>query len=308
MVGGVLYKKSGYAGVFGVGAGLVAVDFIMRLLLIEKKVAARYRSVKDYGRSNENGEERDQGEEDGNGEEEPLLGGQEKDYYEIPPNQPSWLRKVPLVYCFRNPALLTAFLVAFVQAGLLGTFDATVTTEAEALFGFDSLSSGLLFVPLGVGDLLVGPLAGWAVDRYGTKPVGVIGYGVLVPFLISLRAVHSGGKSELIKYCALLTLNGAGLASIGAPSIVEAGAVVKAYNDANPDFFGENGPYAQLYGMNSMVFSAGLTLGPLVGGGLREAIGYGNMNAVMAVISGITAVLCYLFIGGRRRILQKRSI
>jgi len=89
------------------------------------------------------------------------------------------------------------------------------------------------------------------------------------------------------------------LAIIGSPSVVEASDVVQSYDKANPDFFGKNGPYAQLYSFTSLVFGAGLTIGPLLSGALRNAIGYGNMNAVLAVMSGITAALSFVFIGGK---------
>jgi len=96
------------------------------------------------------------------------------------------------------------------------------------------------------------------------------------------------------------------MALIGSPSIVEASAVVRKYDKANPELFGENGPYAQLYGFNSLVFSAGLTLGPLLSGGLRDAMGYGNMNIVIAAISAVTALLSFFYIGGLPRFLCKK--
>ena len=89
--------------------------------------------------------------------------------------------------------------------------------------------------------------------------------------------------------------------------MVEAGAVVEKYHKANPGFFGGEGPYAQLYGLQSMVFSAGLAIGPELAGQLREAIGYGNMNAVLAGLCGVTAVLCFVFLGGRPGILRGKG-
>lgn len=51
--------------------------------------------------------------------------------------------------------------------------------------------------------------------------------------------------------------------------------------------------------MTNLFFSLGLTLGPEVAGGLKEAIGYGNMNAVLAGICAATGLLSLFFIGGR---------
>ena len=219
VLGGILYKQAGYEGVFGIGAGVLVVDFIMRFLVIEKKVAHRYDSsiVDPFMADDDQGE---QDEENGDGEQEPLL-GKDKEEFAIPPDQPKFVRNLPLIYCLKDGRLLSALLVALVQATLLGTFDATVATESQDLFGFDSLTAGLLFIPLGIFDLFLGPIGGWAVDRYGTKPVATLSYGYLVPVLVALRAVHKGGKEQLILYCALLALCGVGLALIGAPSIVE---------------------------------------------------------------------------------------
>ena len=278
----------------------------MRLLLIEKKTAEQYETRNEIGEHNHDndGDEEDNHED---GEENPLIRKEEGEAYMVPPNQPKWIKTLPILYCLKDPRLLTALLLALVQATLLSTFDATIPTEAQELFDFDSLKAGLLFICLSLPYVLLGPIAGWAVDRYGTKPAAVVGFGYLVPVLVLLRLAHRGGTSQIIEYCALLALCGVGLAVIGSPSIVEASFVVQRYDKANPDFFGANGPYATLYAINSMVFSAGLTLGPLLSGSLRDAIGYGNMNAVVAGLCLISASLSFVYIGGKPRVLRRKG-
>ncbi|KAF2148916.1 MFS general substrate transporter [Myriangium duriaei CBS 260.36] len=311
LLGGVLYSKTGFAGVFGLAFAVLAIDFVMRALVIEKKVAQRYRNNESNIDTEVPNDNRDGGEseqaENGNAEEEPLLGKRQTEDYRLPDDLPAIAHKIKILPCLKDARLLTAFLVAFIQAVLLGNFDATVPTTGQDLFDFDSLKAGLLFAPLGAFDLVVGPLAGWFIDRYGTKPAAVAGYGFLVPVLVLLRLPHAGGKDQIILFGGLLALCGIGLAIIGAPSIVEAGDVVQKYYEANRDFFGEQGPYAQLYGLNSMVFSAGLAVGPELAGELRQVIGYGNMNIVLAAISFATAVLCYIFLGGKPKWLSQRQ-
>lgn len=189
----------------------------------------------------------------------------------------------------------------------ISQFDATIPTLASTLFSFSSLSSGLLFIPLDIPYLLLGPLAGWAVDRYGPKPAAVLGFSWLTLSLTLLRLPTSNlapsRKQNIILYSSLLALNGLGLAIIGAPAIVEASTVVRKYDLANPGFFGPNGPYAQLYGCNSLVFSLGLTVGPLLSGGLRDEVGYGNMNAVVAGIAALAAGLSLGVVGGKPRFM-----
>ncbi|KAI0486739.1 major facilitator superfamily domain-containing protein [Xylaria cf. heliscus] len=312
VIGGILYEKAGYTGVFGLGAGILALDFIMRLLVIEKKTAARYteaalndqRSPRGMGtRLDEDNEEtgREASEEDA------LL--PKDDAYKIRDAPNMLVRALPVLICFKNPRLPMSLCLAFVQASLLAVYDATIPTEAQTLFRFSPLKAGLLFIALDVPYLLLGPIAGWAVDRYGTKRAAVIGFAWMVPVLILLRLPSDRilPKSEnVILYCALLALNGVGLAIIGSPGVVEASDVVQKYDKANPGFFGENGPYAQLYGFNSLFFCAGLTIGPVVAGALKDSIGYGNMNLILAVLSAATAILSFLIIGGKPGIFSQR--
>lgn len=304
-MGGVIYKQAGYTGVFGLGFAIIAVDFIMRILIIEKKTAAQYNDHEEE--AHEDTEEPNDTEAGHNdSEEDPLIPKEEEDNYKVPPGQSRAIRSFPILYCLKDPRLLVALLLAFVQATLLATFDATIPTEAQQLFSFDSLKAGLLFIALVLPYLVLGPVAGLAVDRYGPKPAATIGFGYLVPVLILLRLVRAGGKTQIIIYCVLLSLCGLGMGVIGSPSIVEASYVVQQYAKTNPEFFGANGPYAQLYAINSMVFSFGLAVGPLVSGSLREAVGYGNMNIVIAALCLITSVLSFVYIGGKPKMLRQK--
>jgi MFS family permease len=306
VIGGVVYEEFGGAAVFAIALGLLAVDFSLRLAVIEKKVAAKW-GIEDV-QPLDDGEdgEGDRGEEPG--EESPLMwhNGKRFEQWKIKQDQPAFIRKFPILYCLSDSRLLVAEVVAFNQATLLAVFDATIPTEAQDMFGFDSLKAGLLFIPLVLPYLILGPVAGKAVDKYGVKPAAVIGLGFITIPLILLRIPHEGGTGEIVKFCALLSLCGLGLGIISAPSIVEASYVTEQYYQANKEFFGEEAPYAQLYAINSMVFSLGLTLGPLIAGGLRDTIGYGNMNIVVAGLCLVVSILSFVYLGGRPRIMQWR--
>lgn len=310
VLGGVLFEKTGYAGLFGVAGAILFVDIFMRLVVIEKKVAARYGVSDGPSNPREQGS-RDEDEDDqGNADEESaLLGKNEKESFKIEGEQNKIVRSVPVLYCLSDSRVAVALFMSFVQASTLAMFDATIPTEAQSLLGFNSLESGLLFIALDLPYLILGPVAGYFVDKYGTKPVSVLGFSYLVPVLLLLRLPTSGvtgsDKSTLILWCAMLALNGIGLAIIGSPSIVEASDIVQKYDKENEGFFGENGPYAQLYGFQSIAFNLGLTIGPILGGGLRDSVGYGNGMAVFAAMAGLTAILSFVYIGGKPKSLKK---
>jgi MFS family permease len=300
--GGALYAKTGYKGVFGVGIALIGVDFLLRVLMIEKKAAAKYT---DLGATRQDANNEDT-------EETPLLPDTTtaRKRYKLSKPTNRLTRALPILLLLRDPGLITAIWIAFMQAFLLGSFDATVPLVASEQFDFNSLKAGLLFLPLGGADFLLGPVFGWCVDRYGTRLFSIVGFSVLVPTLVSLRLATEASITEPLSnvrhialYAGLLAANGVGLAIINSPSIVEAGNIVEKYWQANKEMF-EEPPYAQLYAINSMTFSGGLTLGPLHAGHLRERIGYGNMNAVLAGICSLTAIVTAIFMGRKEEDLS----
>lgn len=304
-VGGILYKKTGYTGVFALASSILVVDIAMRFLLIEKSTAAKY---KDDDEDNNGGTPEPPVEESApgaNSEEDSLLWKIEEENYKIVPSEHKFVKAFPMLSCLGNPRLLTTFFLTIIQASIISSFDATIPTVALEYFDMDSLQAGLLFIATVVPCLILGPLAGWMVDRYGTKLVAVFGYGFLVPALLFLRLVQPGGTQQMIRYAILLAVCGVGLAFLGPPGMVEGSFIVKRYHQANPGFFGEQGPYAQLYALSSMAFSTGLTIGPIISGLVKQRLGYGNMNAVMAGVCLFTAALSFVYIGGKPRILKK---
>ncbi|KAM3462276.1 hypothetical protein NHJ6243_004198 [Beauveria neobassiana] len=98
-------------------------------------------------------------------------------------------------------------------------------------------------------------------------------------------------------FCAILAFNGLALALISPVSSVEAGTVIESYHKANPGFFGEHGPYAQLHGLNSVFFFSGLAIGPLAGGWLNQAYGFHTMALVIAAVAAVMFGLVARLVG-----------
>jgi MFS family permease len=197
-----------------------------------------------------------------------------------------------------------AFVLTFAQSSLLGIFSATIPMEAEELFHFSSARVGLLFIALFVPYLLLGSTAGKAVDFLGTRVVATTGYALLVPSLVMLGLPSYQLlpiAQNIILFCGVLALNGIFMVMGSSTSFVEASDVMECFEQANPEFFGDSGPFAQLYGFNALFMFSGLTVGPLVGGLLRSAFGFQVMLIVVAAFSGFMSLFSFLFIGGRQR-------
>jgi MFS family permease len=215
--------------------------------------------------------------------------------------QKNWLiRKMPFLELFQQPAFLVAIGVSAIQAALLGAFDATIPLEARRLFHFGTTAGGMLFIPIGFVRLAAGPLGGWAVDRYGPKQVAVICYSGLVPVLLLFDVLTPHPESiQLVFYCVLLALCGAGMGGVATAGFVEGGNIVARFRSSGVECSRGGEPFALLYGINLMVFSFGMTLGSLMAGDFREWLGYGNMMAVLAGISCLGAFAAQIWMTER---------
>ncbi|KAF1735080.1 putative MFS-type transporter [Beauveria bassiana] len=221
--------------------------------------------------------------------------------FRIPENS-GWLSQhLPVLFCIRNTRLSMAMTISLVQGVSFGVIDATVPIELSKMFSFSSKEVGLVFVCMMIPFVGLGQPAGWAADRYGAKALAMTGYLLLVPAfgLLSLPSLKMIEDAARVPYfCATLAFNGLALALISPVSSVEAGTVIESYHKANPGFFGEHGPYAQLHGLNSVFFFSGLAIGPLAGGWLNQAYGFHTMALVIAVVAAIMFGLVARLVGG----------
>ena len=292
-MGGVLYHETGVGGPLALGCSLLGADLTTRLLMIEKKVAAEYGSCHVYSTAPFPSPE-------GTNEEEtadPLIKAQRNPAHVIQSEHSQIITSYPILYCFRDARMLTASWITLTQATLLGSLDAMIPVIGEAYYQFNSLQTGLLFVPIVLPMLLLGPVAGWIVDRHGSRAIVVSGFGFLVPIFIFLRWVQTKGSVHSPVYCTVLTLCGVCLAATNPSALVESTLVVEKYHRANPGMFGPNGPYAQISSITGLLYNAGTALGPLLASILKDAAGYGDMNLFIATLSFVTAVLALLYMG-----------
>ncbi|KAI9647541.1 hypothetical protein NHQ30_003926 [Ciborinia camelliae] len=149
-IGGIMYAEIGYASLFIVMFILIAIDIIMRLFMIEKKVASRLRKDKDvdgiqtYGTFQRSIDEAIFEQQtptissSSNSTSEPLLGNGKK-------------HPVALVTLLRSPRILADIYAIFITVFLLASFDAALPIFVERKFNWDSTGIARVFgsSPLG---------------------------------------------------------------------------------------------------------------------------------------------------------------
>lgn len=211
LLGGIVYAKAGYMAVFGMAMALIIVDILMRLFMIEKKTAAKYKALDPvnhdgfYGTFTDPDTTENQ---HSNGfpqplkpnndpEGAPLLDGRAKGH-------PQKENRMPTILVLLSiPRLLAAIYGIFVNVAVLAAFDGVLPLYVKRIFDWDSLNAGLIFLCLAV-PALTGPFVGKLVDKVGPRWIAVAGCSLTAPPLILLRLVDHDSMNQKILLCALL--------------------------------------------------------------------------------------------------------
>ena len=142
VLGGIVYARCGYYAAFGLAFGFIGLDLVLRVILVEKKIAVRY-TTPSLSTDEENPESIKL---------QPLQGGTAADQETSeaqsgarPPSPVANNRqsRVPqIIRILKYPRLLVALFLSFVQALILSAFDATLPLYLNALFGYTALQAG----------------------------------------------------------------------------------------------------------------------------------------------------------------------
>ncbi|KAI8458762.1 major facilitator superfamily domain-containing protein [Phakopsora pachyrhizi] len=275
LIGGFVYSRCGYYAVYGVSAGLLAMDLVLRLFMIEKSVA---KELKKFGI--------DEGDDD----ERTVLITNSDQLERIPEplivNQSEPLtglkKHLPILIMLEDPHLLACLLVSFSQATILASFDTILPLHAHSRFGFGSSGSGMLFGALQLSFIFLNPMFGNFADHHGGRVCVVMGFLGLAPLLV-LLSIPS--EADLITFVIVLVGIGVGLAAVSAPAFVEANLTVSRGYEANRDRFGARGPFGQLYAINNIMFGLGMSVGPMVSSILSDQFGFRAAMIGLATIS-----------------------
>jgi MFS family permease len=310
LLGGVVFDRAGYTAVFGMCYALIGLDIILRLLLVEKKVAARWGSetcarLPVTARHSSPNNMRSQCT-------TPI--SQTPDPEKATPvtlNMPNLSvegyhqrrrdRLSPIFSLLCSRRLLAALLGALIQATLLTSFDSVLTIHAANVFGWTSTGAGLLFLPIVIPGFL-SPIFGWLSDKYGGRYFVTVGFLCACPPLICLRFIDENSIKDKVLLCALLALTGLFLGLTFPSVMAEISNVVEAKEKnmlakGHPGF-GSGGAYAQAYALFNVAFAGGCMIGPLAAGFIVEDRGWATMTWVLGLLAAVAAVPSFLWHSG----------
>lgn len=292
-LGGVLYNKGGYYSVFYLSFGMIILDIILRLLLIERKTAQQWivdepEEAIDISMAQ-------------NASTNPSAapGSELQRQPGAPPSvPPAGKRRIPAALTLLSSRrLVSALWCTLAQSLLMTSWDATLPLRVAKLFGWNSLGAGLIFLPFALPSFLA-PFVGMYVDRKGPRLPAALGFFLAVPPLVLLRLINHSGIRQIVLLSALLCFLGFTLMVAMVPFLAEISYVVMAKEKAQPAAFGKKGAYAQAYGIFNCAFSGGMVLGPIWGGFLVGSAGWATMAWSLAVVSAFTVIPAALWTGG----------
>ncbi|KAF2246643.1 MFS transporter-like protein [Trematosphaeria pertusa] len=330
LLGGVVFDRAGYNAVFGMAYALVGLDIVLRLLLVEKKVARRWepgaggreRATADEGAQSpgdieEAASPASRSEEKADPSSAIPVPDPEKGTSTTPeraqpaehPNartEPPKKRRLrnrlpPVLSLLYSRRLLAALFGSIIQAAIMTAFDSVLTIHVAATFHWTSTGAALLFLPVVIPSFLA-PLFGWLADRIGGRYPASIGFLLACPPLVCLRYIDSNTLNDKVLICVLLALVGLTLSLTFPPFMAEISAVVEAKErkmlaNGEPGY-GKGGAYAQAYGLFNVAFAAGCVVGPLLAGFIAQEQGWATMAWVLGLLSAVTAVPTFLWMGG----------
>lgn len=306
LLGGVVYARAGYYSVFFMAFGLTVLDIILRVVLVEKKIAKQWMPT-EPGTSLPSPLPSPSPTPAEKAKKPPLT----KDQPEHPPSTPlppeasappltifPIKRQLPPIFTLlASRRLLAALFCTLIQSTLLTAWDAVLPLYVHRLFGWGSTGGGLIFLPL-ILPSFAAPLIGYWSDRRGPRVPTTSGFLLAVPFLVAMRAVDRGGVGQIVLLCALLACLGVALSMAMTPLLAEITYIINVKEKSHPGVFGRRGAYATAYGLFNTAFAGGMLVGPIWGGFVTQGSGWGTTGWTLAVLALVGAGVAALLIGG----------
>lgn len=305
LLGGVIYAHGGYYAVFGLMFAMLGVDAVLRLVMIEMRVAQKWleaeavqsdppdvrpesaspASVTPCPKSSDTSYTMT-----GNGDE--TTNGAPPSSRILHCQLPPILR---LLLSFR---MLVGLAGGLLQSSLNVAFDSTLPLVVNALFGWQQTGQGLIFITILLPSLLQ-PVFGAITDRYqqGRRLLAAGGCLLATPAYVLLRLVTEDTLGQKALLCALLVIIGLAMA-IAMPAIIaEIGATVADTEKNDPQAI-KGSVVATGWSLVNAAYAAGCLIGPLFAGLIRNAAGWQTTTWCLGLLSAFTGVFLLLCLGG----------
>ncbi|KAJ5672671.1 hypothetical protein N7507_001798 [Penicillium longicatenatum] len=291
IIGGLSYDNFGYKGTFYIPIGLICLDMLLRLAILEHSDAthsspeptsssldpeSQAYNTFPASSSHANPEENTRA---------PLLA------QSLPQKSLNDVSNLsPLLFLLGLPRLQCGIFGCIVICSILSALEATLPLYVMEIFHWTATRSGLIFLPMTLPSL-GGSLVGKIIDKFGARIPTAIAFLTSAVALGCLRFVTVDNSSNHWLLVGLLIVFGFTCLGVQIGLMTEIFRVISETEESHPQVFGVSSAISQGYGLYTMASAAGLLIGPLLGGSLKNAIGWGGLTLSLASVCTLAAVL-----------------
>ncbi|KAL8786527.1 MAG: hypothetical protein Q9213_002754 [Squamulea squamosa] len=295
VLGGVLYDYCGYFQVFLPAFGLITIEVMLRLMVVEREKKQLNASIPPSPQLPATLQSTPRiltgGEYASSTESEPLLSH---------PPDPTARHTGAYKALLMSPRFGVAIASLFVLNSIANGFDSTLVPFVQDAFNMHSSRVAALFLALAI-PMLLAPLSGWLADHYGPRFPILAGISVAIPSLSLLSLISQATTWPLLKMVLILAFVGLAFALAMGPFGVDAIlAVHKIEEQSAPGEFGAKGILARAIGLQNTIIAGGGLLGPLYAGFVRVAVGWKGLEILNAGLCTGILVLALLCVDGRK--------
>ncbi|KAG9757187.1 MFS general substrate transporter, partial [Aureobasidium melanogenum] len=275
-VGGVVFERLGHDAVFYICFGLIGLDMLCRLLVIEKdrveQVDVQHNEQKSGSGTDNNNTATRQARSSPSRAPEFTPGKAtfgcsatlDDDNHRIATGVEDWRGRLwPLFTLILSPRLATDLFGCLVQAALFTSIESILPLQVRETFHWGSLGAGLVFLPLTL-PALTSPLVGWVTDRYQVRLPCVVGFALAALSFVLLRLVTADTLKDKIVLCCLVAIVGLALTFVLIPLMTDIIHAVNSMEAKGQLDSCTGGAYGQAYALFNMAYAAGSAIGPLL--------------------------------------------
>ncbi|KPM42016.1 hypothetical protein AK830_g4514 [Neonectria ditissima] len=244
-ISGLVLKACGKNAVYGLVMGLIVLDIVMRLFLIERQAAERFQST---SVDEETGINDQKDSTDGQDLSSQATSDMGKDS--------SYMEHVAIP--LKSLRVFGALVGTWAVAHILISIDVLVPIYCEEQYGWGPLQVGLLLLVF-YGPSLLCILTGRLADReHDGKWLAIGGFLGCIPSFLGLAAIHSISETEAsLTMWFLMACAGISLSFANTPVMAEVVYALMDKQDRYPSLRRNAGGYGMAYGMFMTVFSLG---------------------------------------------------